>query len=350
MHLRYYEEVHHLARFFTALLAPLVLTSTLAQSLLAAPRYAKREGFTRVVLDLPPETPYLITYLPDGVQIRLNGLIADALSGTINLEDVQSWSYVADPLGVTVRFKTPFPVSDQHGLKFLPLPPSADSTQLRLVLDFSPGMLRIDPFLPQQLPVFPPNSQIVLDPGHGGSDPGATGGVIEKEVTLTIARLVRDYLSQAGALVTLTRDGDVDLSPNKDRDLKARAAMGRYPQQYLVSIHVNSDTAGNGAGIETWYYTPQSRLFAEALQARVIETTGHTSRGVKRAPFVVIKEAYVPSALVEVGFTSHLLDSENLRNNDHLHRIAYGIARAIRDQYPAVVVPSPEVLPAELYP
>ncbi|GEM46445.1 N-acetylmuramoyl-L-alanine amidase family protein [Deinococcus cellulosilyticus] len=336
MHLRYYGWVHHLARFFTVLLAPLVLSTTLAQGVLSAPRSAKREGFTRVVLDLPPNTPYLLTYLPDGIQIRLTGMQAAPLSGTLNAADVQSWSYAADADGVTVRFKTPFPVNDQRGLKFLPLPPSEDSTQLRLVLDFSPGMLRIDPFQPQPLPVFPLNTQIVLDPGHGGSDPGAVGGVVEKEVTLQVAQMVRDHLTQAGAQVTLTRNADVDLSPIKDRDLRARAAMGKPPQQYFVSIHVNSDTAGNGAGIETWYYTPQSKTFADALQRRMIEMTAHTSRGVKRAPFVVIKEPYIPAALVEVGFASHPLDSENLRNPIHLQRIAYGIAQAIRDQYPTL--------------
>lgn len=338
--------MHHLARFFTVLLAPLVLSTTLAQGLLTAPRFAKREGFTRVVLDLPPNTPYLLTYLPDGIQIRISGLQAPPLSGTINPEDVQSWSYAADAEGVTVRFKTPFSVTDRKGLKFLPLPPGEDSTQLRLVLDFSPGMLKIDPFVAQPLPVFPANTQIVLDPGHGGSDPGATGGVVEKEVTLQIAQMVRDYLSQAGALVTLTRNGDVYLSSIKDRDLRARAAMARPPQQYFISIHVNSDAAGNGAGIETWYYTPQSRTFADALQKRVIEQTGHTSRGIKRAPFVVIKEAYIPAALVEVGFASHLLDSENLKNSDHLHRIAYGIARGIRDQYPELPSLNPDPAPS----
>lgn len=330
--------MQHLRRFFTVLLSSLVLSSALAQGVLPVPRFAKREGFTRVVLDLPPNTPYLVSYLPDGVQIRLTGVQAEALSGTINPQDVQSWTYLADPEGVTVRFKTPFQVTEQKGLKLLPLPPSEESASFRLVLDFSPAMLRIDPFLPPPLALFPANSQIVLDPGHGGSDPGAVGGVIEKEVTLKIALMVRDHLSQAGALVTLTRNGDVDLSPIKDRDLRARAAMGRPPQQYFVSIHVNSDSGGNGAGIETWYYTPQSQTFAQALQNRMIEMTGHTSRGVKRAPFVVIKETFVPSALVEVGFASHLLDSENLKNEVHLQRIAYGIAQAIRDQYPAAPI------------
>lgn len=84
------------------------------------------------------------------------------------------------------------------------------------------------------------NKDIVIDAGHGGSDPGAVGnGIIEKDYTLKISKYMADRLKDLGANVTLTRDSDITLSP-KERTNRVLNAYGNKDDVLVISNHINA--------------------------------------------------------------------------------------------------------------
>lgn len=177
----------------------------------------------------------------------------------------------------------------------------------------------------------------MIDPGHGGHDPGAVGAVVEKEVTLDVALRVRDLLRPAGVDVVLTRDSDRELSPVKATDLNMRAAMGTPGTQLFVSIHVNAmppQNALRGYGVETWWNPnhPLSSTLAALIQKNVVAITGAFSQGLHNTrSLAVLRGSRIPAALVEIGYTSHPVDGLNLKDNNYLDRVALGIAQGIRE-------------------
>ncbi|RQD76764.1 MAG: hypothetical protein D5R97_04070 [Candidatus Syntrophonatronum acetioxidans] len=150
--------------------------------------------------------------------------------------------------------------------------------------------------------------KVVIDPGHGGSDPGATGRVLglkEKEVNLKVALELRRLLEGAGAQVYLTRDRDVSVTYEDRTKLAARVGG-----EVFVSIHANSFMTSDPHGTETYYstataYTKASQDLAHYLQAELLRELGRRDRGVKTANFIVLRNATVPAALVELAFLSH---------------------------------------------
>ena len=179
--------------------------------------------------------------------------------------------------------------------------------------------------------------RVVIDPGHGGIDPGAVGAVVEKEVNLAVGLRVRDYLKAAGVDVVMTRDTDTQLSKDKNTDLNMRAALGTPGTQLYVSIHVNAMAPANvlrGYGIETWWNPnhPLSQNLAALLQRNTIQTTAAFDQGLKNSrSLAVLRNSRIPAALIEVGFTSHPVDGLNLKDENYLDRLALGIANGIRD-------------------
>ena len=169
---------------------------------------------------------------------------------------------------------------------------------------------------------------IVLDPGHGGKDPGANmEDVIEKEITQEIANQAKLLLEDAGYRVFVTRDSDVFL------DLSERSNMANKREaKVFVSIHCNSSEDGEGSGIET-FYTEQkseaSKVLAENLQQCIIEETDAKDRDVKTADYTVLVKTEMPSALVEVGFLTDDLERQLLTNGEYQEKLAEGIAKGI---------------------
>lgn len=327
---------------------------------IGTPRIGKSVGATRAVLDLPAGSTYTLLPGPGGLRIELRGpVLSPKLSGSGVSAELTGWHYEPVPGGVSATFLTPFPLSPQGGWRSQILGPSAGTDRPRLVLDFSPGYADTTPLAPSEralAPIAPPlrpvlatigaaagaepaagAPTVVIDPGHGGKFPGAVGTVVEKVTTLAVAQRVRDLLVAAGVSVIMTRDSDVDLSKNITTDLNARAKLAAPPAQLFVSIHVNSmppQNAARGYGIETWWYgnNPLSSSLAATLQRSVIKTTSAFSQGLKGGrPLVVLKNAHVPAALVEIGYTSHPIDGQNLLNGNYLDRVALGIAQGIRE-------------------
>ncbi len=139
---------------------------------------------------------------------------------------------------------------------------------------------------------------IVLDPGHGGSDPGAVGsGLLEKDLTLDIARKTRDALTPYGADVYMTRDSDIDL------ELADRAGLAnKLGAGYFLSIHIN---AGGGTGFESYVHTDaggRTMELRDIIHNRVSSfylSSGFADRGEKSANFAVLRLTEMPASLLE---------------------------------------------------
>ncbi len=185
----------------------------------------------------------------------------------------------------------------------------------------------------------PPGSNprlIVLDPGHGGSDTGAMhNGLTEKDITLDIALRLRTLLVSRGWIVRMTRDTDRDVyGPNASdvAELQARVDVANNAgARMFVSIHANSSTSTVPSGTTSYYYKPQDRPLAAAIQARLIALLGTKDDGVVRERFYVIHRTTMPAALIETAFVSNPDDAARLRSPNFRQQVAIGIADGIKD-------------------
>ena len=172
--------------------------------------------------------------------------------------------------------------------------------------------------------------EVVIDPGHGGPDPGAIGigGIRETDVVLEVSKIVKNLLSEKGVKVRLTRTNEVDL------DLPPRAAIANNTDaDIFVSIHANASRGKRRDinGLETFYYRGwKGRLLAKRIQKQIlIVSPGSPDRGVKQGRFYVIKNTRMPAVLVEIGFLTGRLDARRLEKTTHRKRLAYAIAKGI---------------------
>lgn len=167
---------------------------------------------------------------------------------------------------------------------------------------------------------------IVLDAGHGGSDPGAQrSGVSEKDLTLQITNQLKKRLTQLGARVVMTRTDDTFVS------LEDRVKITNEKQPDLfVSIHINAlESTSNIYGIETYYQTEQSRALANAIHQQLVQGLGVPDRSVRKARFYVINHTPVPAILAEVGFISNPQERDNLGSADYQVKIADSVSAGI---------------------
>jgi N-acetylmuramoyl-L-alanine amidase len=187
---------------------------------------------------------------------------------------------------------------------------------------------------------------VVLDPGHGGDDIGtAHNGIVEKLITLDIARRVRTLLVAQGWTVRMTRDADIDpynpaLLPAMQGDGLPNASDRAYLQtrcnvandinaRVFVSIHVNysPNPAPNGT---TFYYTkPQDVGLAQALERAVVPAAGTADDGVVHANYYVTKHTTMPAVLIETAFVSNPGDAAKLADPAWIAAVARGIAGGI---------------------
>ena len=171
---------------------------------------------------------------------------------------------------------------------------------------------------------------VVIDPGHGGPDPGAIGigGLRESDVVLDVSKRVKKLLSEKGVKVRLTRNNEVDL------DLPPRVSIAnRTDADIFVSIHANASRGKRRDinGLETFYYTGwRGRLLAKKIQKQILKVSpGSPDRGVRQGRFYVIKNTRMPAVLVEIGFLTGRLDARRLEKSIHRKRIAYAITKGI---------------------
>jgi N-acetylmuramoyl-L-alanine amidase len=195
-----------------------------------------------------------------------------------------------------------------------------------------------------------PFAVVVIDPGHGGQDSGATvGGIVEKDLTLDIAQRIDRLLQGEGMATVMTRVGDGYVS------LAERAALtNRIPDCVMVSIHFNEGNKSASSGIETYYAdhqvtsgTPmiswlpflqrtavqmpnrESQNLAGCVQEALVSHTQAINRGTKAQQFFVIANVRHPAVLVEGGFLSNKEEIAKLNNPDYREQIAGAISDGI---------------------
>jgi N-acetylmuramoyl-L-alanine amidase len=328
-------------------------------------RYRSYPGYTRVVVEGAAAFEPRLVESRDALVVPLTGLpsppprasrlVRDGLVEAIELGPSRGTS------ALRVSFERPPTGRKVYRLKDPP----------RLVLDF----YRSAPAAPAAGPRPEPAAlrSIVLDPGHGGHDPGATGprGLQEKDLTLDIARRLAAVLQEELAVkVTLTRTRDVFVA------LRERTSLAnRQKADLFVSIHVNAARGASASGTETYFLsseaTDNSARAAAALENKVIElepgarggsrdllrsilwdlaqsefqqessrlaenlqdnlerALRQPSRGVKQAPFYVLGGAAMPAVLVEIGFITNAHEEERLQDEGYRDRIARALAAGL---------------------
>ena len=189
------------------------------------------------------------------------------------------------------------------------------------------------------LPVVPRGRfKVVIDPGHGGPDPGAIGigGLRETDVVLDICLQMARLLQARGVQVLMTRTSEVDV------DLPPRVSLANSSGADLfVSVHANalSMARPDVNGIETFYFEgagASARRLAAALQQQMVAISpGSPDRGVRTGRFFVIRRTVMPSALVEMGFLTGAIDSRRLADASFRRRMSLalsaGVLNALRE-------------------
>jgi N-acetylmuramoyl-L-alanine amidase len=212
----------------------------------------------------------------------------------------------------------------------------------------------IKPLLTPQVFTDVPNLKtIVIDPGHGGRNPGCINknlGMVEKDLTLDLSMRLKAVLESRGYRVFLTRDSDRTVE-NGNRPLFAN----RVKADLFVCLHFNSVESRSVKGIETYTFTPKnqpstarsrlvdedrkafpandddpwSTLSAFYVQRQLMKTMGGVDRGLKRARFSMMIDLQCPGFLVEGGFFSHYEEARKIKTIHHRIRLAEAIADGI---------------------
>lgn len=174
---------------------------------------------------------------------------------------------------------------------------------------------------------------VVIDAGHGGADPGASGqgAVTEKDIARAIATQVAKLIGQA-CQPKFTRAEDESLSTEK----RVSMANGSPKGDVLVSIHVGTSNSKTANGFE--FFCPlgsgdtnsaKSLALARSMSNAMSESTGLSPRGVRQAPCRMFTDLQMPGVLIEVGFITNPTEEQLLASPEHQQKLAQGIANGI---------------------
>lgn len=173
--------------------------------------------------------------------------------------------------------------------------------------------------------------KIVIDPGHGGKDQGATGasGHFEKDFTLQLSRKVEELSQEEPRLqVELTRREDRFISsidharPKLANDLHA---------DLFISIHGNTFDDPEVSGTETYYYHWNSLALAKIMHKHVVQKSGFQDRGVKKGNYFVLKDTTMPAVLLEMGYLTHPKEEKEMLTEEYQNRVAVAILDGIKE-------------------
>ena len=221
---------------------------------------------------------------------------------TLNLKKAQQWGYKLRYDGTTLVLAL------RH-------PPKIGNTRRKLLANF----------------------KIVLDPGHGGKETGASGptGYLEKDVNLVVCKLLRDELVKRGATVVMTREDDRELSL-----AERQAIISKEEPSIAISIHHNSLPDDGDAekikGFAAFWYQPQAHNLAIFLQKYVVKKLGRPSYGVFWDNLALTRPTAAPSVLLELGFMSNPDEFEQVVNPEEQKKIANAIAQGITEWFKSV--------------
>ena len=203
-------------------------------------------------------------------------------------------------------------------------------------------LLLITLFVAFHIPSFAKNHKpstiiIVIDPGHGGVDPGKVSktGVEEKDINLEIAFYLKEYLSSQDFVVYMTREDDSGLyeesaSNKKTSDLNNRIRfMKTHDADCFVSIHQNSypDETISSAQV---FYNGEGTELAEYIQSSLLSVDPQNHRAAKfSSDYFLLKNATIPSVIVECGFLSNPTEASKLTDDSYQKQLAYAICIGI---------------------
>jgi N-acetylmuramoyl-L-alanine amidase len=178
---------------------------------------------------------------------------------------------------------------------------------------------------------------IVIDPGHGGRDPGKVGvnGALEKDVNLAIALKLKDLLEQNDINVIMTRTEDIGLysetdSNKKQVDLNKRVEIiNNSDAAFAISIHQNSFSQENVKGAQVFYHiqSEEGRVLAGILQEQIKETIndGNHRKAKSNTNYYMLKHTLCPLVIVECGYLSNWTEAKLLVDEDYQEKMAWAI-------------------------
>ena len=193
------------------------------------------------------------------------------------------------------------------------------------------------------------NKVVVIDAGHGYPDGGAVGinGSIEKDINLAIAKKVQSLLEESGCIVVMTRADDNAVVENLDEkirnikraDLKNRRDMrDNSSADAFVSIHMNKFPDSSLTGAQVFYAgkTDESKRLGECIQSELITIADPKNKRVSKKAdnsIFILKDATVPSVIVECGFLSNAKEEALLNDSTYQEKIAWGIYSGVQKYF-----------------
>ncbi|MCM3747065.1 N-acetylmuramoyl-L-alanine amidase [Paenibacillus pasadenensis] len=177
----------------------------------------------------------------------------------------------------------------------------------------------------------PVKFRIVIDAGHGGKDPGATGasGAYEKDSNLSLAFRVNELLGQDPMFETKMTRTDDQFIELVDRSKLAN----EWKADAIISLHGNTYEDQEVSGTETLYEQEHSIALATALQNQVSKALGTRNRGVKQDEYIILTTAEVPAVIVESGYLTNPDEEEMLLSSQGQQTVADAIHKALKKFY-----------------
>ncbi|MEC0329041.1 N-acetylmuramoyl-L-alanine amidase family protein [Paenibacillus macerans] len=291
----------------------------------------------RIVIDLP-NTVFSDTF--QSLNAGLNGKLD--VSGSSQIADIRFSLFSQEPKQVRIvvelmeNQEIPFNYEFNEGNLVVNLGLSENNSDLSDSGPVNPvnpanPVDPIDLVDPVDPVVKPGLKTVVIDAGHGGSDPGTTSfsNRHEKEFTLALALKVQELLlNEPGINLVMTRESDV--YPTRSERVKLANELNA---DIFVSIHGNSVLSSpQTTGTETYYYErSSSKELANTIHKRLVEAVGFKDRGVKNGNFQVIRETKMAAVLLEVGFLSNPADEEAMFSDEMQYKAAQAIVDGIKE-------------------
>jgi N-acetylmuramoyl-L-alanine amidase len=188
---------------------------------------------------------------------------------------------------------------------------------------------------------------VVIDAGHGGVDPGAVSknNVLEKDITLAVSKILKNFVQQGGGKAIMVREDDRDLGTSigllkrKREDLAQRLQLALDSQADLyLSIHVNSYPNEKLTGPQVFYYSdsPESKILAQSIQKSLNEMVKGKRVAKGNKDLFILKKARQASVTIELGFLSNQIEERQLQDPQYQQKLAWSIYQGLCEYFDKV--------------
>ena len=183
---------------------------------------------------------------------------------------------------------------------------------------------------------------IIVDPGHGGSDPGKVGvnNALEKDINLSISFKLKTHLEQCGYEVILTRTDDTGLyslsdSNKKRADMKKRVELINETGPIMtISVHQNSFPQASSKGAQVFYHvkSEEGKVLAETIQEQMKQVINDGNHRLAKSnnSYYMLKNTSCPTVIVECGFLSNPGEADLLIDDSYQEKVAYAITEGVK--------------------